>query len=148
MVCTYILRVVPTAHRGAVVEWLERLGYGTGSRRKVMSSRLGFAMRRLENSLCKPSSERVPFSNHGRIRQRKERAQDTVGLYPSLSLRLLGYGKPFSHPLDKNISLYRCQRFFCPGLLSQALKAVSICQSLLNIAQLCSFQPLNLLLAM
>ena len=39
--------------RGAIIEWL---GYGAGSRRKVVSSRLGFAMRRLENSLCQPSS--------------------------------------------------------------------------------------------
>ena len=34
-----------------MVEWLERLGYGAESRRKVVSSRLGFAMRRLENSV-------------------------------------------------------------------------------------------------
>ena len=60
-------------HRGAVVEWLVRLGYGAESRRKVVSSRLGFAMRRLKNSLCQPSSKWVPFSNQGRIRQRKER---------------------------------------------------------------------------
>ena len=38
--------------RGAVVEWLEQLDYGTESRRKVVSSRLGFTMLRLENSLC------------------------------------------------------------------------------------------------
>ena len=36
-------------------------------------SRLGFAMRRLENSHCKPISEWVHFSNQGRLRQRKER---------------------------------------------------------------------------
>ena len=35
--------------------------------------RLGFAMRRLENSLCHSSSKWVPFSNQGRIRHRKER---------------------------------------------------------------------------
>ena len=52
--------------RGAVVEWLEQLDYGAESRLKVVSSRLGFAMRRLENSLCRPSSEWVPFS---RIRE-------------------------------------------------------------------------------
>ena len=34
-----------------MVEWLERLDKGVESRRKVVSSRLGFAMRRLENSL-------------------------------------------------------------------------------------------------
>ena len=56
-----------------MVEWLERLDYGAESRRKVVSSRLDFAMRRLENSLCQPSSEWVPFSNQGRLRQQKER---------------------------------------------------------------------------
>ena len=35
-----------------------------------------------------------------------------------------------------------------PAISASALKAVSICQSLLNIAQPCSFQPLSLLLAM
>ena len=35
----------------AVVEWLEWLGYGAESRRKVVNSRLGFAMQRLENCL-------------------------------------------------------------------------------------------------
>ena len=45
-----------------VVEWLERLGYGAKSRRKVVSSRAGFAMLRLENSLCPLSSKWVPFS--------------------------------------------------------------------------------------
>ena len=34
-----------------MVEWLERLDYGAESRRKVVSSRLGFATRRLENSV-------------------------------------------------------------------------------------------------
>ena len=38
--------------RGIVFDWLERLDYGAESRRKVVSSRLGFAMRQLENSLC------------------------------------------------------------------------------------------------
>ena len=38
-----------------------------------MSSKLGFAMKRLENSLCQPSSKWILFSNKGRIRQRKER---------------------------------------------------------------------------
>ena len=35
----------------AVVKWLERLAYGAESRRKVVPSRLGFVMRRLENSV-------------------------------------------------------------------------------------------------
>ena len=38
-----------------------------------MSSRLGFAMWRLENSVCQPSSKWVPFLNAGKIRQGKER---------------------------------------------------------------------------
>ena len=58
--------------RGVIVKWLELLN-GAGTRHKVVSSRLGFAMRQLENSLCQPSSKWVPFSNQGRIRQRKER---------------------------------------------------------------------------
>ena len=40
-----------------MVEWLERLDYGAESRRKVVRSRLGFAMRRLEKSLCQPRSK-------------------------------------------------------------------------------------------
>ena len=58
--------------------------------------------------LCQPSSEWVPFSNYGRLRQRQER--DGLRLsshvpkiqwdsYPPLALRLLGYGKPSSLPL-------------------------------------------------
>ena len=34
-----------------MVEWLEQLDYGAESRRKVVSSRLGFAIRRLEISI-------------------------------------------------------------------------------------------------
>ena len=49
--------------RGAVAEWLERLSYVAESRRKVARLRLGFAMRRLDNFLCQPSSKWVPFSN-------------------------------------------------------------------------------------
>ena len=47
--------------RGAGVVRAARL-----QRRKLpfrVSSRLGFAMRQLENSLCQPSSKWVPFSN-------------------------------------------------------------------------------------
>ena len=51
------------AVKGAVVEGLEQLDYSAESRRKVVSSRLGFAMRRIENSLCRPSSEWILFSN-------------------------------------------------------------------------------------
>ena len=46
--------------RGAVVEWLERLDHGLESRCKVVRSRLGFTVGRLENALCQPSSEWVP----------------------------------------------------------------------------------------
>ena len=68
--------------------------------RRSLRSRPGFAIRRLKNSLCQPSSKRVPFSNQGRIRQRKERD----GLqYPPYSgtltaspLRLIGYWKPLA----------------------------------------------------
>ena len=34
-----------------MVEWSKRLGYGAESRRKVIGSRLGFAMRRLGDSV-------------------------------------------------------------------------------------------------
>ena len=49
--------------RGAMVEWSESLDCGAECRRKVVNSRLGFAMRRLENYLCQPSSRWVPLSN-------------------------------------------------------------------------------------
>ena len=49
--------------RGAVVERLVWLDYDAESRRKVVSSSLGFAIPQLKNSLCQPSSEWVPFSN-------------------------------------------------------------------------------------
>ena len=45
-----------------MVEWLERLDYGAESRRKVVSSRLGFAMRRLENFVT-PAVNGDRFSN-------------------------------------------------------------------------------------
>ena len=54
-----------------MVEWLEQLDYGAESCCKVVSSRLGFAMRQLEN-FCS-SSKWVPLSNLGRLRQRNER---------------------------------------------------------------------------
>ena len=59
--------------RGAVVRWLERLGNGADKRRKVVSSRLGFAIRRLKSSLCQPNSKWVPSSNQRRIRRQKEK---------------------------------------------------------------------------
>ena len=56
-----------------MVERLEWLDYGAENRRKVVLLRPDFAIRRLENSLCRLSSEWIPFSNKGRIRQRKEK---------------------------------------------------------------------------
>ena len=54
-----------------MVERLKQLDYhGAESRRNFVSLRLGFAMRRLENSLCRPSSEWVPFF---RMREESER---------------------------------------------------------------------------
>ena len=48
------------------------LGYRAESRRKVMRERVGFAIRRLETSLCQPSKQSVPFSILERQRQRKD----------------------------------------------------------------------------
>ena len=89
--------------RGAAVEWLERLGYGAEKRRKVVSSRLGFAIRRLESSLCQSNSKWVPSSNQRRIRQQKEKdglcLSSAVPKIAPMSLRLLGYGKPLYSPI-------------------------------------------------
>ena len=49
--------------------------------KSFITSGPGFAIRRPENSLCQLSSKRVPFSNQGRISQRKER--DGLLLSPS-----------------------------------------------------------------
>ena len=38
-----------------MVKWLERLDYGAESRRKVVSPRLGFAMRLLETLYVNPA---------------------------------------------------------------------------------------------
>ena len=61
-----------------MVKWLEHLDYGAESCRKVMSSRLGFANRRLENffelgkdKAAKGEGWAPPFISC---------AQDTVGL--------------------------------------------------------------------
>ena len=75
--------------RGAVVEWLEWLGYGAESRRKVAGSRLGLAivLRGLENSFCQTGSKWVPFFELGKDEAAKGEgwaspficsAQDTV----------------------------------------------------------------------
>ena len=64
------------------------LGYGAEKRRKVVSSRLGFAIRRLESSLCQPNSK----SNQRRIRQQKEKdglcLSSAVPKIAPMSLRL------------------------------------------------------------
>ena len=89
--------------KGAVVEWLEQLGYGAEKRRKVVSSMLGFAIRRLERSLCQLNSKWVPSSNQRRIRQQKEKdgicLSSAVPKIAPMSLRLLGYGKPLYSPI-------------------------------------------------
>ena len=80
--------------RDAVVEWLERLGYGAG-----LVFEAGLRHATTGDALRQPSSKLVHFSNQGRIRQRKERD----GLRPFIPtipysipycLQLLGYGKP------------------------------------------------------
>ena len=74
--------------RSAVAEWLEWLGYSAESRREVVSLNLGYAMRRMENSHCEPSSKWVPFFESGKDKTEKGEgwdppfisyAQDTVG---------------------------------------------------------------------
>ena len=50
-----------------------RRGYGAENRQKVVSSRLGFAIRLRKTFLCQPSSKWVTFSNQGKIRLRKGR---------------------------------------------------------------------------
>ena len=75
--------------RGAVVERLERRGYGAKSRRKVASARLGFAIRLRENFFCQPSSKWVTFFESRKNKAAKGAgwaspffccAHDTVGL--------------------------------------------------------------------
>ena len=92
--------------RGAVVEWLQRLGCDAESRRQVVSSRLGLALRRPENSLSKPSSKSVPFSNSGSERSGMGYAFHLLcprysGTLTPLHLRLLGYGTLYlNNPKD------------------------------------------------
>ena len=78
--CVYIPAIL-LSERACLVSWLERRRGRVVRAARLwcrkspyrVSSRLGCAMRRLENSLCQPSRKWVPFSNKGRIRQRKER---------------------------------------------------------------------------
>ena len=72
-----------------VVEWLERLDYGAESRRKVVSSGLGFAMRRLKETLSVNPAVNGYFFELGKAKAAKGEgwaplfisyAQDTEGL--------------------------------------------------------------------
>ena len=56
----------------------------------------------------------------------------------------------FFSPIGQEYPFLQVSEIFLsrPAISALALKAISICQSLLNIAQPCSFQPLSLLLAM
>ena len=98
-------------NRSPVVDWLEGLGYGAESRRKALVR--GWALPCDDwKTLCQPSSKWVPFSNQGRIRQRKER--DGLRLSspvpkiqqvsnPHSPPRLLGYGKPLHNQIMEQI---------------------------------------------
>ena len=94
-----------------MIEWLERIGYGAESSRKVVSSRLGFAIRRLENSLYQHRGKKVYFSNQRRIMQRKE--QDGLRLLSVLpkiqwdsNLHCpYGYGNPFTFTFNSAFHL-------------------------------------------
>ena len=63
--------------------------------------------------------------------------------------RTVSTDKLFS-PIGQEYPFLQVSEIFLsrPAISAQALKAVSICQSLLKIAQPCSFQSLSLLLAM
>ena len=94
-------RIVYVDTHGAVVEWLETLGYSAESRRKVERLRPGFAIQRLENSLSlifNPAVNRYIFES-GKAKAGKER--DGLSLSSAVpkiqwasNLRLFGYGKP------------------------------------------------------
>ena len=77
-------------HVGSAVEWLERLGYGADSCRKIARSKRGFAIRRPET--LPTQNKCIPFLNQWNTRQQKERdglhLSYTVGFWPLLPLRL------------------------------------------------------------
>ena len=56
---------------GAIVAWLETLRLGAGSCCRVVKSQTCFAIQRLENSLCQPSSKWVPFVESGKDKAAK-----------------------------------------------------------------------------
>ena len=71
------------------MECLKRLDYGAESCRTFVSSRLGFTMRHLENSVCQANSKADTFFTSGKDNAAKGEgwappfiscAQDTVGL--------------------------------------------------------------------
>ena len=61
--------------RGPVL--LDRLGNGAEGLRKVVGSNPGRAIRRLDNSLCQPSSKSAHFSNQAGPRSAVGRASDS-----------------------------------------------------------------------
>ena len=73
-----------------MVGWLERLSYGAESRRKIVQSNPFFAIRKMENSICQPSSKWVPFSNQS------GKDQETIGERWASTIHLLcpRYGGP------------------------------------------------------
>ena len=66
------------------------------------SLRLGFAMQRLETSLCQPSSKWIPFSNLGRIRQQKEKD----GRRLSSAVPKIQWESNPHHPYMENLYLF------------------------------------------
>ena len=88
------------------------LGYGADGCFKVLSLRLGFAMKRLQNSLCQPKW--VPFFELGKDKAAKgeewalsfhllcPRDSGTLTLLP---LRLSGYGTPLPFKDKGNIDV-------------------------------------------
>ena len=60
-----------------MTEWLEWLGHGAETCHKVVSSRLGFAMQQLENSLCQQSSTFLE-SGKGKAEKGEEWAQPSI----------------------------------------------------------------------
>ena len=78
-------------------------------------------LRRLENSLSQPSSKWVPFFKLEKDKAAKGEgwappfvscAQDSVGFYPPLPLRLLGYWKPLPFLLCTPITILSMAYFY------------------------------------
>ena len=93
---------------GAVVEWLGRLDYGAESRRRVVSSRLGFAIRRLENSVNQALNGYLFRIREGWDSDRRGISsafhllcRSNSGILTPLPLWLLGYGKPLPLPFSQ-----------------------------------------------